>query len=832
MIKRLSKKVSAVKAGKKSEAGNAVKAADTQPKKVRKGFFSKMNLKTKVPILIAAPTFAVMMIGSFIGYQLAGSALKERRESLYTVMVEDKAAQIKAWLTNIDRDLETLAESVSVHDSLVEFSDAFEGMSDDEKANIGKMREKANADWEKVYDHFHPEFAARVKLGGYGNIYLINTKGEIVYSAQPGVELGKNVADTDLAETELAKAYNASKSASLGAHFYSKIRPYVYHDNKPTKFVSAPAISHSGKRYGVVVVEMPMQAVANIVRNLHGLSDEGQVVLIAEGGYALSPSRVPGAFDVLDPLPETPHVLAAIEGRYEEFEGVPGISGNEVLAVSSGVYFYGQTWGLVLEESVDAAFAAERHLAIATGIQVVIMCLVVTLLGFVVARLLTGRIMGLVGTVKSIANGDYETPVAEITAGDELGEIAHALDDFKGKLYDADQARELQKLKAEQQMQVMDKLKASLEQLADGSLHCKIDDPFGEDFELLRTYFNDTVDSLATIVGELVRSAESIDSDAKELSEGADSLSHRTKNQAATLEQTAAAMEELTASVKSTAEGANEIVEAVNSARTGAEKGEEVRGRAMSAMATIEDSSKQIGQIIQVMEDIAFQTNLLALNAGVEAARAGEVGRGFAVVASEVRALAQRSSDSAAEIRSLIKNSNESVKNGVKLVSEMGSAIEVILTEVVGISSRVQDIASGASEQATGLDEMNVGVNLLDEVTQQNAALSSESSESGRVLREKASGLRHVVSRFKLKDGDTTTTIEISTTEEPAPLQHSVRDEAPIIEHVAPIDDQPEIIEHADTSSLGWESNDAVAAQPSEMPKLANAKGTGIWQDF
>lgn len=267
-----------------------------------------------------------------------------------------------------------------------------------------------------------------------------------------------------------------------------------------------------------------------------------------------------------------------------------------------------------------------------------------------------------------------------------------------------------------------------------------MNEPLGDDFEGLRQYFNDTVDSLAVIVRELVRSAEAIDLDAKDMSEGADSLSHRTKNQAATLEETAAAMEELTVSVKSTAEGAQEIVQAVNSARAGAERGEEVRGRAMSAMGTIEDSSKQIGQIIQVMEDIAFQTNLLALNAGVEAARAGEVGRGFAVVASEVRALAQRSSDSAAEIRSLIKNSNESVNNGVKLVSEMGSSIEVILNEVVGISSRVQDIASGAAEQATGLDEMNVGVNLLDEVTQQNAALSSQSSDSGRALREKASG--------------------------------------------------------------------------------------------
>lgn len=249
-----------------------------------------------------------------------------------------------------------------------------------------------------------------------------------------------------------------------------------------------------------------------------------------------------------------------------------------------------------------------------------------------------------------------------------------------------------------------------------------------------------------------------------------------------------------------------------------------MRGRAMSAMATIEDSSKQIGQIIQVMEDIAFQTNLLALNAGVEAARAGEVGRGFAVVASEVRALAQRSSDSAAEIRSLIKNSNDSVNNGVKLVSEMGSSIEVILNEVVGISSRVQDIASGAAEQATGLDEMNVGITLLDEVTQQNAALSSQSSESGRALREKASGLRHVVSRFDLGDAgwemaDIDEVQEADLAPEPAP---AAADEA----------DDKYVSEHADTSALGWKRDDAVVAEPENMKPLPKAQGSGIWQDF
>ncbi|MGH1416472.1 MAG: methyl-accepting chemotaxis protein [Pelagimonas sp.] len=296
---------------------------------------------------------------------------------------------------------------------------------------------------------------------------------------------------------------------------------------------------------------------------------------------------------------------------------------------------------------------------------------------------------------------------------------------------------------------VMEQLGGGLRNLSAGDLSCQIRKPMQADYEPLRADFNQTVDSLANIISEMGASAESIDRDAAVLSEGADNLSQRTENQAATLEQTAAAMEQITSSVTSTADGAKQIVSAISQARDKAESGEIVRGRAVEAMGAIEKSSKQIAQIIQVMEEIAFQTNLLSLNAGVEAARAGEVGRGFAVVAAEVRALAQRSSDSASEIRELIEESNDNVSNGVVLVSEMGHSIEEILEGVTEVTSRVQSIASGASEQATGLSEINNGISMLDQVTQQNAAMVGESAAAGRALREKAVGIRALVTQFQ-----------------------------------------------------------------------------------
>ncbi|WP_411891765.1 methyl-accepting chemotaxis protein [Yoonia sp. SDW83-1] len=208
-------------------------------------------------------------------------------------------------------------------------------------------------------------------------------------------------------------------------------------------------------------------------------------------------------------------------------------------------------------------------------------------------------------------------------------------------------------------------------------------------------------------------------------------------------------MNEISASVNSTASGARGIVRAIDTARDQAKHGEDVRSHAVVTMKTIEDSSDQIGQIVQLMDDIAFQTNLLALNAGVEAARAGEAGRGFAVVASEVLALAQRSSESAAQIRDLIVNSNKNITHGVKLVADMGTAIEQVLDSVSEVSEHNRDIANGAEEQVTDLSEINSGILMLDKLTQETAAMVDESANSSQVLQQKADEMQSLVARFR-----------------------------------------------------------------------------------
>jgi methyl-accepting chemotaxis protein len=222
--------------------------------------------------------------------------------------------------------------------------------------------------------------------------------------------------------------------------------------------------------------------------------------------------------------------------------------------------------------------------------------------------------------------------------------------------------------------------------------------------------------------------------------------------QAAGLEEAAAALEEITTTAGSTAQGADRVADVSAQARTHVHQSVEVVQSAVTAMTQIDNSSREISQIVGVIDEIAFQTNLLALNAGVEAARAGDAGRGFAVVASEVRALAQRSAEAAREIKGLIATSAVSVDAGVRLVGETGEALRRMVGRVAEIDGLVGEIAASAQEQATGLRQVNTAVNQMDQMTQQNAAMVEQSTAACHVLAREAQALTASVSRFAVGD--------------------------------------------------------------------------------
>ena len=246
-------------------------------------------------------------------------------------------------------------------------------------------------------------------------------------------------------------------------------------------------------------------------------------------------------------------------------------------------------------------------------------------------------------------------------------------------------------------------------------------------------------------------SAREVTKASAEMSTGTTDLSQRTEEQAASLEETTASMEEISAIVKQNSESAQQASKSAAETRDIADKSGEVVGRAIEAMARIEESSHKVSDIIGVIDEIARQTNLLALNAAVEAARAGEAGRGFAVVATEVRSLAQRSSQAAKDINSLITNSSGQVREGVELVNQAGAALGEITKSINVVTHIISDIAAASAEQSTGIDEINKAMTQMDNVTQQNSALVEESAATAKLLEQQAQHMDDQVGYFRIE---------------------------------------------------------------------------------
>ncbi|MDP9559858.1 UNVERIFIED_ORG: methyl-accepting chemotaxis protein [Rhizobium nepotum] len=289
-----------------------------------------------------------------------------------------------------------------------------------------------------------------------------------------------------------------------------------------------------------------------------------------------------------------------------------------------------------------------------------------------------------------------------------------------------------------------------IEGLARGDLTEKMDGEFRGVFAELQTNVNETLAKLRETMREVRSSTEGISGNANELRSAADDLSKRTEQQAAALEETSAALDEITAVVRNSTDRAQEASTMVAETKQKTAESANVVRDAVSAMDRIEHASREISQIINVIDEIAFQTNLLALNAGVEAARAGEAGKGFAVVAQEVRELAQRSATAAKDIKALITKSGEEVGRGVSLVQRTGSALGEIETRVLAINEHIHSIAMAAREQSTGLHEVNTAINQMDQVTQRNAAMVEETSAATHKLSGEAGHLVTLVSRFKV----------------------------------------------------------------------------------
>ena len=516
---------------------------------------------------------------------------------------------------------------------------------------------------------------------------------------------------------------------------------------------------------------------AQVVAMTYGKGDYFTIVDVGSGKVVAHPSPSQVGTDGMAVADATGFKFVADVAPRAMHDGVGTVAylfprlGEQQPSPKLAVYRYYAPWNWLIGTGtyVDDLKVEFWQNAILLGSIAMTVLVILLAASIVVVRSIARPASAIAAAMRALAGGDTSTPVPDGGTVTETRAMASAVEVFRNAAIEKTRAEALVEdarneadtasaqhaaelaASMEQQVTVVEALGAGLDRLSNGDLTVHLDAEFAPQYERLRADFNRTVDQLAKTVTSIMSGTSAIQAGSGEITAAADDLSRRTEQQAANLEETAAALDEITATVRKTADAAKQAQQLVSKSQVGAQKSGQIVQDAVVAMTSIENSAKEISQIIGVIDEIAFQTNLLALNAGVEAARAGDAGRGFAVVASEVRALAQRSAQAAKEIKVLISTSSQQVGRGVELVGTTGRSLKQIIDEVGQINTVIGEIAASAQEQATGLHQVNTAVNQMDQMTQQNAAMVEQSTAASHSLEQETDALNRLTGFFKTR---------------------------------------------------------------------------------
>ena len=481
-----------------------------------------------------------------------------------------------------------------------------------------------------------------------------------------------------------------------------------------------------------------------------------------DGSRAVGTKLAPGpAYDAVFKLGQPYRGKADILGRryVTAYDPIRDETGRTV-----GVLFVGQP-----ESETHREIADIEKWALSVALVV---ALVVAAAMLALSRRMFAPLGRLRQETRRIADGALDAAVEDARRGDDIGEMARAVEQLRLTALDkvaldreTEQRRagaeaersENEKLVARQnqeQERVLDGLAEALNRMASGDLTVEIGAGLPVAYRRVSEDFNSAVSALKQTISTVSGGAEAVANTSQRMASASQTLAQRAEADAASIEQTSGALDQLTARVARSAALARDAGAAMSEVGNAASLSGEVASAATGAMRKIEASSGQISDILALINEIAFQTNLLALNAGVEAARAGEAGRGFAVVAAEVRALAQRSGEASKQIAALVASSRSDVGDGVAKVAETRDALSRIIGGVADVRRMIGEIAAGAEDQSKGLDELNGAVARLGASVQENAAMAEETHSAGETLLGEAGELARSIDQFRLSDNE------------------------------------------------------------------------------
>ncbi|NKN35587.1 methyl-accepting chemotaxis protein [Agrobacterium sp. a22-2] len=605
----------------------------------------------------------------------------------------------------------------------------------------------------------------------FSDLLIADQNGNVIYSYKKDAFFAENIASGPLAATGIGRAY--AKGLDAASKAVDDVAQTAFSGLKigpdaasPEIYFAVPVVKFAALK-GIILFQLRDSAVASLLskgiaadsseqaafvsgNTAIGLDAGGKLVDIDPAAFGLSSQAAPSDQLAINDFSRADGAARAY-GRSVTYGGEP------ILVVES----------LLMSELGAGSLQIAGFLTL-IGLGVLVVMAIAT---GVLTRRLFAPLTRLAVVTGNVAEGKLDDVVANQERRDEIGTMARSLEQFRTKLLEQrrleaanDATRAQSELERRQRLaerdaeartlqEVVAALDAGLDRLAAGDLGHQIDTRFPPELDGLRQNFNKAISTLSDTLSGIGGNSIAVREGSEEMRAGADQLAERTERQAAALTETASAIKMITDEVKIQIAKAEQAARIAGDAKSGAEQSGQIMHDTIAAMEAIQTSSRQINQIIGVIEEIAFQTNLLALNAGVEAARAGESGKGFAVVAQEVRALAQRSSTAAKEISELLAKSTVEVDSGVSLVEKAGSALQAIGAHVTAINGQIGEIMHSTREEARTLVEINGSVAALDGMTQQNAAMVEETTAAIHKLASEAVEMDQRLGHFRLAEG-------------------------------------------------------------------------------
>jgi methyl-accepting chemotaxis protein len=720
------------------------------------------KISFKLPAYIVG---AALVSGLAIGVAndlTAEAQLHAEVEQKLVGIMESRKSALKDYVSSIEQDLRSMAVNDMVQQSLSAFTAAYRSVGNDPVKQLQDLYitnnphptgekhklDEASDDSEYSMQHslVHTKFRTLLIERDYYDIFLVDMQGNVVYTVFKELDYATNLKNGKYKDTDLAVVANkAIAGGKQGQLFFEDFEPYAPSFGAAASFMATPVLADDGTPLGALIFQMPIARINNIMQQRAGLGESGESYIVGTDFLMRSDSRFSEESTILKTKVEGPTTKAGLNGK-SGIAKVLDYRGISVMSAHAPFEILGTTWAIMTEIDSDEAFAGVQTMRTTSFIIGLMVVLIVGVVGFFLSRTIATPMVRLTNVMGSLAEGDNDIDVPCQARADELGDMGQAVQVFK------DNAIEKLRLEEEEKKAVAGRERQKDAERQREAEENEVRQARQENIDKLTSGFGDTVEEVLTAVAS--QSTE-MESSAQSMTE----IAKQTLDESMTV---ASAAEQASASVQTVSSAAEELSASISEISRQVSHSAEISGRAVEAAEgtnqTIRDlaeGAQRIGEVVDLINDIANQTNLLALNATIEAARAGDAGKGFAVVASEVKNLASQTAQATEDIGAQISGIQNTTHEAVAAIESIGSTIAEMSEISTAIASAVEEqgaatgeISRNVQEAARGTEDVSKSIITVKSGSEQTGDASGNVLTASRELAQRFQGLRSEVESF------------------------------------------------------------------------------------